>query len=176
MLAVTVRYSIDCANDLFSYSMNNDEEISFYVSRIFWVLVFSSYSNLATLNQIRYSSKNIGNLSHHTKSLFHQLEQFFIFLRRRTFTISGYVIVICQCLAIAFHSFMGKSKKKINRRNIQTYIYQLFFRVLIPLIFSHFSTLLMIFQILFINFVKLYTIIGVIFDPIYFYKSMANWS
>ena len=118
-----VRHSIDCANDLFSYSMNNDEEISFYVSRIFWVLVFSSYSNLATLNQIRYSSKNIGNLSHHTKSLFHQLEQFFIFLRRRTFTISGYVIVICQCLAIAFHSFMGKSKKKINRRNIQTYIY-----------------------------------------------------
>ena len=176
MLEVTVRYSIDCANDLFSYSMNNDEEISFYVSRIFWLLVFSSYSNLATLNQIRYSSKNIGNLSHHTKSLFHQLEQFFIFLRRRTFTISGYVIVICQCLAIAFHSFMGKSKKKINRSNIQTYIYQLFFRVLIPLIFSHFSTLLMIFQILFINFVKLYTIIGVIFDPIYFYKSMANWS
>ena len=118
-----VRHSIDCANDLFSYSMNNDEEIS----RIFWVLVFSSYSNLATLNQIRYSSKNIGNLSHHTKSLFHQLEQFFIFLRRRTFTISGYVIVICQCLAIAFHSFMGKSKKKINRGNIQSYIYTSYF-------------------------------------------------
>lgn len=127
MLEVTVRYSIDCANDLFSYSMNNDEEISFYVSRIFWVLVFSSYSNLATLNQIRYSSKNIGNLSHHTKSLFHQLEQFFIFLRRRAFTISGYVIVICQCLAIAFHSFMGKSKKKINRGNIQSYIYTSYF-------------------------------------------------
>ena len=116
-------YSIDCANDLFSYSMNNDEEISFYVSRIFWVLVFSSYSNLATLDQIGDSSKNIGNLSHHTKSLFHQLEQFFIFLRRRAFTISGYVIVICQCLAIAFHSFMGKSKKKINQGNIQSYIY-----------------------------------------------------
>ena len=119
MLEFTVSYSIDCANDLFSYSMNNDEEISFYVSRIFWVLVFSSYSNLATLNQIRYSSKNIGNLSHHTKSLFHQLEQFFIFLRRRTFTISGYVVVICQCLAIAFHSFVGKSKKKINQGSIQ---------------------------------------------------------